>query len=101
VFLPLPPLFDIRIPPMKVPRILLTPTRLSYSFTLLLTRLSMTRFLPISHSWIRDKKSLAKQTPLPQGCPPLSLSSKGSSYTNAGQCYLLKNWIKEKTRKGY
>jgi hypothetical protein len=85
------PLLDIGIPPLKVPRVVLTPSTLSHRFTLLLTRLTMTRLLSVSHSWIRYKKLPAKQTPLPQGCPPPSLNSKGSSYIKGGACYLFKN----------
>src|SRR4030042_3377257 len=70
----LTPLLDIGIPPLKVSWILLTPLTLSHRFTLLLTRLTMTRFLSVSHSWIRYKKLPAKQTPLSQGCPPPSLN---------------------------
>ena len=68
------PLLDIGIPPLKVPRVILTPPMLSHRFTLLLARLTMTRFLSVSHSWIRYKKLPAKQTPLSQGCPPPSLN---------------------------
>jgi len=74
------PLLDIGITPLKVPRVVLTPPTLSHRLTLLLTRLSMTRFLSVSYSRIRYKKLPAKQTPLSQGCPPSSIS-KGSSYT--------------------
>jgi hypothetical protein len=68
----LTPLFHIGIPPLKVPRVVLTPSTLSHRFTLLLTRFSMTGFLPVPHSWIRYKKLPAKQTLLPQGYPPPS-----------------------------
>jgi hypothetical protein len=68
----LTPLLDIGIPSLKVPRVVLTPPTLSHRFTLLFTRLTMTRFLSVPHSRIRYKKLPAKQTPLPQGCPPPS-----------------------------
>jgi hypothetical protein len=68
----LTPLFHIRISSLKVPRVVLAPSTLGHRFTFLLTRLTMTRFLPVSCSWIRYKKLPAKQTPLPQGCPPPS-----------------------------
>jgi len=87
----LTPLLDIGIPPLKVSRVVLTPPTLSHRFTLLLTRLTMTRFLSVSHSWIRYKKLPTKQTPLPQGCPPPFPNSKGSSYTKEGLCSFLKN----------
>ena len=85
------PLLDIGIPPLKVSRVVLTPPTLSHPLTLLLTLLTMTCFLSVSHSWIRYKKLPAKQTPLPQGCPPPFLNSKGSSYTKEGLCSFLKN----------
>jgi len=66
-----PPL-HIGIASLKVSRVVLTPPTLSHRFTLLLARLSMTGFLSVSHSWIRYKKLPAKQTLLPQGCPPPS-----------------------------
>ena len=68
----LTPLFDIGIPPLKVPRVVLTPPTLGHRFTLPLTCLTMTRFLSVPHSWIRYKKLPAKQTLLPQGYPPPS-----------------------------
>lgn len=87
----LTPLFHIGISSLKVPRVVLTPSTLGHRFTLLLTRLTMTRLLSVPHSWIRYKKLPAKQTPLPQGCPPPSLNSKESSYIKGGACYLFKN----------
>lgn len=63
----LTPLFDIGIPPLKIPRVVLTPGPLSHGFTLLLARLPRTCLLPLSYSRIRHKEPAAKQTPLPQG----------------------------------